>query len=189
MGTTGPKVTLEDPSGQTPGSTFAAESTTTEAHPLVEAGQQATDTAGQLAARAADLGIQQADRGRELAADGIEQVAKGIRRLSTDLQIDQPSIAGAADTAAGQAERIALYLRNHDTREMLSKVEEAARRQPVLFLGGAFVLGVAASRFLKAAAGPTAGRRSLTDDQRYRTDSSYAYQPTGPGSTVGAERL
>jgi hypothetical protein len=193
MGRTGPKVTLEDPTTQTTDSTIATNSTIAEEeHPLVKAGQQATDTAGHLAARATDLGIEQADKGRGWAAEGIEHVAQGIRRLSTDLQVDQPAIAGAAETAADQAERVALYLRNNDAREMLSKVEDAARRQPLLFLGGAFVLGVAASRFLKAAGGPAGGSQALTGaQQRYGTagDSSYGYRATGPGAAVGAERL
>ena len=191
MDRTGSKVAPEDPTTQTTESTIAADATTTEeAHPLVEAGQQAAETAGHLAARATDLGMKQADRGREQAAEGIEHVARGIRRLSTDLQIDQPAIAGAAETAADQAERVAIFLRDNDAREILSKIEDAARRQPLLFLGGAFVLGVAASRFLKAAGGSTTGSRALTGDQlRYRGDSSSAYQATGPGSTVVAERL
>ena len=190
MARTGPDVTLGDPNSGA-GSTSPTPTTSEDAHPLVQAGQQATDTAGHLAARATDLGIQQADKGRERAADGIEHVAQGIRRLSTDLEADQPALAGAAETAAEQAERVALFLRNNDAREMLSRVEEAARRQPLLFLGGAFVLGVAASRFLKAA-GPTAGSQAVSGDHlpyRPAADGSYAYQATGPGSTVGAERL
>ena len=190
MGTAGPKLT-PDSSTQVPGSIDAGASNIEEPNPLVQAGEQVTDTAGQLASRATDIGIQQADRGRELAAEGIQQVAQGIRRLSTDLQTGQPAIAGAAETAADQAERLALYLRNHDARQMLSTVEDAARKQPLLFLGGAFVLGVAASRFMKAAAGPST-ERQLTDGQRsyrFANERPAAYQATGPGSTVGAERL
>jgi hypothetical protein len=190
MGTAGPKLT-SDSSTQVPESIDATAPNIEESHPLVQAGEQVTDTAGHLASRATDIGIQQADRGRELAADGIYQVAQGIRRLSTELETGQPAIAGAAETAAEQAERLADYLRNNDARQMLSKVEDAARQQPLLFLGGAFVLGVAASRFLKAASTPS-GAKSLTDGQRsyrFANERPAAYQATGPGSTVGAERL
>ena len=107
----------------------------TDQHPLAEAGQQATQTAGHLAERAADLGLEQADHGRHLAADGIETVARSIRRLSTEIAGDQPAIANAATTVADQAERTAQFLNETDAREMISKVEEAARRQPLLFLG------------------------------------------------------
>ena len=126
---------------------------TSEKHPLAEAGQQATEGVGHLAERAADVGIQQADRGREMAVEGIDKVAQTVRRLSTDMEIDQPQIASAASTAADQADRLAQYLRENDARQIMSSIESAARRQPLIFLGGAFVLGLAASRFIKAAGG------------------------------------
>ena len=144
--------------------------------PLAEAGQQATQTAGHLAARAADLGLEQADHGRHLAAGGIETVARSIRRLSTEVAAEQPAIASAATTVADQAERTAQFLNETDAREMISKVEEAARRQPLLFLGGAFVLGVATARFLKAAG---------QGNPRQSGKSPYAYRATGPGAGFG----
>jgi hypothetical protein len=150
----------------------------TEQHPLADAGQQASQTAGHLAERAADLGLDQADHGRHLAADGIATVARSIRRLSTEIAEEQPAIANAATTVADQADRTAQFLNETDAREMISKVEEAARRQPLLFLGGAFVLGVATARFLKAA-GHGNGRQSGLKSR------SYGYQATGPGSRVG----
>jgi hypothetical protein len=163
---------------------------------LAEAGQQAADSAGHLASRAADIGLQQADRGRESAANGIEHVADSIRRITTDMQDEQPAISNVAETAADQAQRVATYLREHDAREILGNVESFARRQPLIFLGGAFVLGVAASRFIKAAAG---GQGSELADGGSRTAAGYqwrpgtmdpssgAYEATGPGTRNGNE--
>jgi hypothetical protein len=137
--------TLENPSDT---------ATDTEAtHPIAEAGKEAGESVSQLAERATDVGIKQADRGREQAASRIEEVAQTIRRVSTDMQGEQPQVANVATTAAEQAERVAQYLRQTDTRQMIGRAEDAARRQPLLFLGGAFLLGVAASRFFKAAGG------------------------------------
>ena len=185
--------TLDEP---TTGSRIETE--TTEAHPLVQAGQQATASAGQLAERAADVGIQQADRGREMAAGGIEKVAETIRRVSTDMQTDQPQIANVASTAADQAEKVAQFLRENDTRQIISNVEAAARRQPLIFLGGAFVLGAAASRFIKAAGGgraaQTGDRSGYSADYRAGATTDYrgssSYEATGPGGTSnGNERF
>lgn len=186
--------TLDEP---TTGSSFRTQPS--ETHPLAEAGQQATASAGHLAERAADVGIQQADRGREMAAEGIDKVAQTVRRLSTDMQTDQPRIASAASTAADQAEKVAQYLRETDARQIIGNVEDVARRQPLIFLGGAFLLGMAASRFIKAAGG---GGRSAQAGQRsgysadYRsgasTDhrSSDSYEATGPGAAAnGNERF
>ena len=137
---------VEEP---TTGSSFDTE--TAETDPLVEAGLQAPASAGHLAERAADAGIQQADHGRELAAEGIDKVARAVRRLSTDMEADQPQIAGVALAAADQADKVARYLRETDARQVIGNVEDAARKQPLIFLGGAFLLGMAASRLVKAA--------------------------------------
>jgi hypothetical protein len=161
--------------------------------PLAEAGQQATESIGHLASRAADVGLKQADRGRQQAASGIEHVAESIRRLTTDIEVDQPAIANAADTAADQAERFASYLREHDAREILGNVESFARRQPLLFLGGAFLLGTAVSRFVKAAAGDrTSERTAVRSNAPYwhpvnQSSASSAYEATGPGTHSGNE--
>jgi hypothetical protein len=122
-------------------------------HPLAEAGRDAGETIGHIAERAGSMGLQRADQAREIAADGIGQLAETVRRVSGDLETQQPAIAGVATTAADQAERLAGYLRQTDAREIVETVQDVARRQPLLFVGGAFVLGLAASRFIKAAAG------------------------------------
>ena len=146
-----------------------------EPDPLTDAGRVAGEHAGHLAERATDVGFQQADKITDQAADGIGHVAESIRRVSLDMETDQPTISNFAETAAEQADRLAAYLRETDARQMLNAVEDAARRQPLLFLGGAFVLGVAAARLLKAG-GP----------QTRRTGYS-PYSPTGPGGHNGLE--
>jgi hypothetical protein len=172
-------------------STSPAEPQSSGDDPLGEAGAQAGESIGQIAERAADLGYTRADTGREKVADGLTSLASTIRRASSDLQIDQPAVSNVAQTAAEQTERIARYLQETDAREIVSNVEGLARRQPLLFLGGAFVLGLAASRLLKAATGGSA-----TGDTRPAYRSGYRsgydlgaaddYRATGPGA---AERI
>ncbi|HEX7197612.1 MAG TPA: hypothetical protein VF364_12365 [Candidatus Limnocylindria bacterium] len=142
-------------------------------HPLAEAGRDAGQSVGHLAERATDIGIRQADRGREAAADGVDQVAKTIRRVSTDMQIDQPQIANVALGAADQAEKVAQYLRETDARQIIGNVEDVARRQPLIFLGGAFLLGVAASRFIKAAGGQNQGQSQSLYGEPLGTTTPY----------------
>lgn len=138
--------------------TFDSPATGESTHPLAETGKEAGERAGHLIERGTDIGFKQADRGLDQAVDGIETVADSIRRVSADMESDQPQIADLASSAADQAEAIARYLRETDVRQLIGNVEDFARRQPLLFLGGAFLLGVAASRFVKAAAGPTASQ-------------------------------
>jgi hypothetical protein len=96
-----------------------------------------------------------------------------------------------AEEDADQAERIATYLQQTDAREIIIKVEDVARRQPLIFLGGAFLLGVAASRFIKAAGGGSSGQvptgyQSGATDYRSSTGS---WQATGPGGRNGLDEL
>jgi len=62
------------------------------------------------------------------------------------------------EAAADRAERVAGYL--HDTKgdAFLKDIESFARRRPLLAATGGFMIGLAASRFLKA----SAERRSLS---------------------------
>ena len=154
--------------------------------PLAEAGQQVGDSVGQLAERATGIGLMQADKGRTVAADGVGRVAESIRRVSLDMQAEQPAIASAAQTAADQAERVAAYLRTTNAREILTTVENAARRQPLLFLGGAFVLGVAASRVFKAAGG---GSESTNQAKVGRGQANGSYQATVPSDREWLDTL
>ena len=166
------------------------------AHPLAEAGHEAGDTAARVGDRATGIGFAQADRIREQAADGLQQLATSVRRSSGDLESEQPAIANAVDTAADQAERIAAYLRQTDARELVGTIQDVARRQPLLFVGGAFLLGVAASRFVKAAGGsspqnamPGTSSDPRADDATFGSAGTVAatggfddgYRATGPG--------
>ncbi len=129
--------------------TLDAPTTGESTHPLAETGKQAGERASHLIERGADIGLDQ-------AVDGIEIVADSIRRVSSDMETEKPQIAELASGAADQAEALANYLRETDVRQLVGNVEDFARRQPLLFVGGAFLLGVAASRFIKAASGSSA---------------------------------
>ena len=184
-------------------------------HPLAQTGQQAGETMGHLAERASNLGFRQADDRRETAAERLDTLASSIRKVSSEMESEEPNMANLASTAAEQTERLAGYLRNTDARQMLNTAEDFARRQPALFLGGAFLLGLAATRFIKAAnGGESTGSRAGRMGERasagygtaygtgtgygagtgygtdYRSGTTGDYRATGPGSTesFGSER-
>jgi hypothetical protein len=54
------------------------------------------------------------------------------------------------ETLAQQVEQVANYLRNKDARAMRTDLENLARRQPALMLGGALLLGLMGARFIKS---------------------------------------
>jgi hypothetical protein len=90
-------------------------------------------------------------QGRERAAEQIGGYSSAFRRTSETLrQEDQARFADVADNVASQIDRVADYLRRSDGRAMTRDLEGLARRQPALVFAGAFVLGLAAARFLKS---------------------------------------
>ena len=158
--------------------------TGTEEHPLAEAGQEAGESIGRLAEKAGSMGFERADQARNMTADGLEKLADTVRRAGTDMESEQPVIANVTSVAAEQAERAATFLRENDARQLITNVEDVARRQPLLFVGGAFLLGMAASRFIKAAGGGDTGtNRGYGAD--YRTGMTGDYRSYGPGYAGG----
>ncbi|HEX6655567.1 MAG TPA: hypothetical protein VF153_05080 [Candidatus Limnocylindria bacterium] len=128
--------------------------------------------------------VDQADRQRFRAADGADQVAGAIRRVSGELQSDQPGMASVADTAAQQTERVGRYLRETDAQQILTGVQDFARQQPLVFFGGAFLLGLAAARFIKAGSTQPADsyQRSISS-RRTPVEVGTSYEPS---MTVGS---
>ena len=87
------------------------------------------------------------DKGRSRAADTLSDVARTL--MQSNQQGENP--ASEFMTRAGQqVQRAADYLQKADMRQLVSETEGFARRQPALFLGGAFAIGVFAARFLKS---------------------------------------
>jgi hypothetical protein len=86
--------------------------------------------------------------------------------------------------AADQVERLSTYLRDSSFEDVIREAEDMARRQPLLFLGGAFLAGFLGARFLKSSS-PSEGagmsyRRSGMERGFYR-QPGYGTSP-GQGS-------
>ena len=96
------------------------------------------------------------DVGKGRAADALGHVAESLR-LSTQYlnESNQHRTGRYLERAGEQVDRLSSYVQSADLRQMLSETERFARRQPALFLGGAFVLGLLGARFLKSSADDT----------------------------------
>jgi hypothetical protein len=149
----------DSPSTTSPGSTGSRTSTRQPTNP---SGDRLQDAASSVADRVADTAQQQVGTKVESqlgrGADVLGEVSQAIRQTSAQLRSDQPQIASLADTAAQQVDRASEYLRQTDFQGLVRGAEDFARRQPAVFLGGAFALGLVASRFLKAS--PSGGDQS-----------------------------
>jgi hypothetical protein len=96
----------------------------------------------------------QVDARSTQAGEQAQSLAGTLRQTATQLRQtgdeQKTRYAGIADQGADRLERVGSYLSESDAEELLSQVEEAARRQPWLVLGTGLILGIATARFLKA---------------------------------------
>lgn len=116
--------------------------------------EAAKNTAGELAGAAKDVAVTRVqgffESNREAAISQIGAVAHALRSASSELAGRQESLAGAARRAADTIDSFSQVLEQRDLSDALASAQDYARRQPALFFGGAFLLGLAAARFLKA---------------------------------------
>lgn len=120
-----------------------------------QAASQAKEAAGNVVEQVKTQAASQADQQRHTLASGIGSVAQAFRNMGEQLRTqDQGPVAGyAADlgnSISGKMEQLAEQLHQRDVRQLAGDVENFARRSPAMFLGIAFVVGFAASRFLKS---------------------------------------
>lgn len=90
-----------------------------------------------------------ADDAKSGVADEVEGVASALRRASEELR------GGSAQertlgTIAGSLAEASDAIRDKDLGEIVQMASRVARENPVLFLGGAALLGFALSRYAKA---------------------------------------
>ena len=76
----------------------------------------------------------------------IHQAAHALHAVKAD------SAADVVDAAANRVGNVSGYLEERSLADILSEAEDVARRHPGVMLGGMFVTGLLAARFLKASA-------------------------------------
>ena len=96
-------------------------------------------------------------------------LADALRRTTEHLRSeDQQRVAGLTETVARQMDQVAAYLWNKDARAMRADLENLARRQPAIAVGGALVLGLIGARFLKSSKRDTRVRDSQGSGREQR---------------------
>jgi hypothetical protein len=119
-----------------------------DAAPILALGNQAREVVSQVATQAKQAVstrvAEQTDRG----AGDLGDVAKALRKTSR--QLDGNIASPLVDKAADQIERASEFLQTANPGQMAQAVQSFARREPLLFLGGAFAAGIVVARFLKS---------------------------------------
>jgi len=181
---------VESNLGSSPGNAGSSGAETSPIQQAKEQTQQVVQKTQEMASQAADQARQQVksqlenQKGR--ATDGLGSVAQAFRMTGEQLRgQDQAAIAGYADSLAEMVESFSGSLREKNIDQIVAEVESFGRRQPVLFLGGAFALGFLASRFLKSSS-----ERERTYSYGGSTGNGYGsarnqFMPAANSSTAG----
>lgn len=144
--------------------------------------EQAGEKVEQLADQARQTVTSQVSAQKQKASDALSSVAHALRETSTQMRsTDQAAIGEYATKAADQVERLSGFLRDRDVGDILHETEQFARRQPAVFLGGAFVLGLLGARFLKSSSQPSQPTSyGSAPYNRNRYPTAPVYQPNRP---------
>jgi hypothetical protein len=90
---------------------------------------------------------------KNMATDSIGTFARAVRRTTQELREQQhDTLAQYVDRAADQLERLSSGLKNKDVGDLVRDAQKVARRQPVVFVGSAFAIGLLGARFFKSSA-------------------------------------
>jgi hypothetical protein len=85
--------------------------------------------------------------------DKAKRVGKAINQAAHALHaVKADPLAEAVDAAAERIKQASSYLEERNLGDLVSDAEDVARRHPALLLGGLFVTGLLAARFVKASA-------------------------------------
>lgn len=99
-----------------------------------------------------EIGSQLLSRKDEVV-DRAQTVAGVIREAGEKLGEDEGGLlTDYASQAADQVERLSSYVRSRNIGELIQDAHDFARKEPAMFLGGSFALGLFAARFLKSSA-------------------------------------
>lgn len=104
---------------------------------------------------------------KEQTATHFESIAKALHRTADQLDSEGETLMGhyAGQTAA-TLDRMAGDLKRNDVSSVLGKVENYAREQPALFVGGALAAGILLSRFIRSSG-------SAAMEERYAETHGY----------------
>jgi hypothetical protein len=126
--------------------------------------ERVQDVAGQAKGQTRERLRNQISQRSTQAGEQVSSAANAMRRTSEQLRTEgKDGAAKVVDGLADRGEKLGSYLSRADGDQILGDVEDLARRQPWLFVGGSAVVGFLASRFVKASSSGRYQSRSQQD--------------------------
>ncbi|MCR9108870.1 hypothetical protein [Marivita sp. XM-24bin2] len=124
--------------------------------------ERATKLANDATDHVSAAAQQQAEQARSEAIDTAESTASAADAAGDEFDSDSLQ-AAALNQISAQISSVAAQLRDKPVDEMADDVAVFARKNPLLFLGGAALLGFAAARFIKSGEGTHSTAEDETD--------------------------
>ena len=91
-----------------------------------------------------------ATRGTRAGADTVAAIGRTAETLAASLQDQSPAVADYVRSTGARIDRLADDLRDKSAGELLGMATEFGKKQPLVLLAGAAVVGFALSRVVKA---------------------------------------
>ena len=114
-------------------------------------GQSIEQKANQAAQRAAEQAKLSYDNARAQVSEQVGAVARAVESAAQTLrEQDQTGLSRKVQPYVQKIENASTYLKDKSPRQLKEDIDRLARERPAWFLGGAFVLGVLAARFIKS---------------------------------------
>jgi hypothetical protein len=131
--------------------------------------------------RMKDRASEQINSQKNRATDGLGTMAQAVRQSTQQLRDQRhETVASYVEQAADQLERLSQRLKQKDVGELLEDAQRLARRQPALFVGSAFALGLIGARFMKSSPDGRNGGYTRTPSTGTTPSSAPSAWPSQP---------
>jgi hypothetical protein len=129
---------------------------------------------------------------KEAGAGQVQKVAQAVHGAARELESQMPKVANLIHDAGDHIDRMAANIRDKSLEEIVNSVRDFARQQPALVFGGAMVVGLLLSRFLKSSPNTMAsqGRDYYGGVRRdyYKSGQNYDTSPEGDYGVAAGRR-
>ena len=117
---------------------------------ISEATSDAKEQAKRAAYHVTDQAKSTVDMRMSEVGQEVGSVAEAVRQTTYEIGEESQTIARYGERVAEQLETVSTYLNEKGVEDVLSDIQDFARRQPAVFLGGAFMLGMVVGRFMRS---------------------------------------
>jgi hypothetical protein len=150
---------------------------------LDQAGQTLKTEAQSFASAAGERARAEAHKHTETATRTLGDFANAVRRAGDELAAsDQSPASRLVRQAADGLESLSRNLADKEPEDLLNAVRDFGRKNPVAFIGGSVLLGLALGRFVRASESGGRPPRLRSDEMTFAEEDAY----DGPSETIGA---